>query len=137
MVSGRVVDAVSRQPLEAASVKEMGSDAAVLTDKSGHFELHFRKGSAGMQVSFIGYKPAVVENAAGNAIQVLMEPDVPSLKDVVVLHSNHPTDFCTLSKIDLDLKPVRNTQELLRLVPGLFIAQHAGGESGTDLSTGL
>ncbi|MBS1565369.1 MAG: TonB-dependent receptor, partial [Bacteroidetes bacterium] len=35
--------------------------------------------------------------------------------------------FNTLSKIDLDLKPVRNTQELLRVVPGLFIAQHAGG----------
>ncbi|MEJ7683296.1 MAG: Plug domain-containing protein [Segetibacter sp.] len=32
-----------------------------------------------------------------------------------------------LQRLILILKPVRNTQELLRLVPGLFVAQHAGG----------
>ncbi|NML40417.1 TonB-dependent receptor [Chitinophaga sp. G-6-1-13] len=32
-----------------------------------------------------------------------------------------------LSKIDLQLLPVKSAQDLLRTVPGLFIAQHAGG----------
>ncbi|NSL87102.1 TonB-dependent receptor [Chitinophaga sp. Mgbs1] len=32
-----------------------------------------------------------------------------------------------LSKIDLQLQPVKSAQDLLRTVPGLFIAQHAGG----------
>ncbi len=44
-----------------------------------------------------------------------------------MLESNAATKFSTISKIDLDINPVKNTQELLRLVPGLFIAQHAGG----------
>src|SRR5581483_3351305 len=35
--------------------------------------------------------------------------------------------FHALSRIDLNLLPVRSAQDLLRLVPGLFIAQHQGG----------
>ena len=56
-----------------------------------------------------------------------LQPDAIQLQDVVVLQSNTATTFGTLAKIDLDLKPVRNTQELMRIVPGLFVAQHAGG----------
>lgn len=33
----------------------------------------------------------------------------------------------TISRIDLDRQPARSSQDLLRLVPGLFIAQHQGG----------
>lgn len=32
-----------------------------------------------------------------------------------------------LQLIDNHIRPVQSSQELLRLVPGLFIAQHAGG----------
>jgi hypothetical protein len=39
-----------------------------------------------------------------------------------ILHKNQP-----FSKLDIKLRPVINSQELLRLVPGLFIGQHAGG----------
>ena len=48
------------------------------------------------------------------------------------------------------LNPIKNTQELLRFVPGLFIAQHAGGgkaeqiflrgfdiDHGTDISVNV
>ncbi len=48
------------------------------------------------------------------------------LKDIIV-NSKSTIPFSTISKLDLNLKPVKNTQELLRMVPGLFIAQHAGG----------
>ncbi len=56
-----------------------------------------------------------------------MQPDITNMKDVIVLQQNTFSKFSTLAKVDFDLKPVRNTQELMRLVPGLFIAQHAGG----------
>jgi outer membrane receptor for Fe3+-dicitrate len=32
-----------------------------------------------------------------------------------------------INKVDLQLRPVNSSQDLLRLIPGLFIAQHAGG----------
>ena len=32
-----------------------------------------------------------------------------------------------IGSLDLQLRPVQNSQEILRMVPGLFIGQHAGG----------
>ncbi|MBL0183061.1 MAG: TonB-dependent receptor plug domain-containing protein [Chitinophagaceae bacterium] len=124
VTKGKVVDAISRQPLESVSVTNANAPAIkTTTDQNGDFIL--RSGNQ-LMVSFVGYKAATisVEKQEGNIIA--LQPDVVSLKDVV-LQSNATTKFSTLSKVDLELKPVRNTQELLRLVPGLFIAQHAGG----------
>lgn len=122
-MNGKVVDLVSRQPLEAALVADMKSAAIkTITDNNGNFTI---KANGQITVSLIGYKAATVTlSAAGNIIA--LEPDAIRLKDIQ-LESNAAARFSTVSKIDLDLKPVRNTQELLRLVPGLFIAQHAGG----------
>jgi hypothetical protein len=54
---------------------------------------------------------------------------VTDLKEVTVTNSAAAGTgaFHTLSKIDLNLLPVRSAQDLLRLVPGLFVAQHQGG----------
>jgi hypothetical protein len=35
--------------------------------------------------------------------------------------------FHTLSRVDLNLRPVNSSQDLMRLVPGLFLGQHQGG----------
>jgi outer membrane cobalamin receptor len=32
-----------------------------------------------------------------------------------------------IGKLDIGLRPTQNSQEILRMVPGLFIGQHAGG----------
>lgn len=48
-----------------------------------------------------------------------------TLQDVTVVHRvNHLNE---IAKVDLARNPVRSSQEVLRVVPGLFIAQHAGG----------
>lgn len=48
-----------------------------------------------------------------------------TLKDIdVVARVNHLSE---VSKVDLAINPVKSSQEVLRAVPGLFIAQHAGG----------
>ncbi|MEY2900986.1 MAG: hypothetical protein RLY89_92, partial [Bacteroidota bacterium] len=55
-----------------------------------------------------------------------VEAPIVQLKDLV-LEPNTKLQFSTISKLDLALHPVKNSQELMRKVPGLFIAQHAGG----------
>jgi outer membrane cobalamin receptor len=52
---------------------------------------------------------------------------VVNLKDIIITQNSAQQKFAALARVDLDLKPVRNTQELIRLVPGLLVAQHAGG----------
>ncbi len=121
---GKVVDAVSRQPLESVTVIATGKQAVrTTTDQNGNFNL---RAASNIIVSNTGYKTdsfTVAENAENI---IALQPQLVDLS-TIVLESNVASKFSTISKIDLDLKPVRNTQELLRIVPGLFIAQHAGG----------
>jgi hypothetical protein len=123
-IKGKVVDAVSRQPLEAVSVADINMPLVqTSTDQNGNFIL---QSGEQLLVSYIGYKAATFAVKKNNENIIALQPDIINLKDIV-LQSNAATKFSTVSKIDLDLKPVKNTQELLRIVPGLFIAQHAGG----------
>jgi len=126
VIRGKVIDTLSRQPLEAACVFELNANEKTITDQYGNFYLKSSGANSTLIVSYVGYKPATVEAKPGSEIKIALEPNVVSLKDIT-LQSGRTVSFNNISKIDLDLKPVRNTQELLRLVPGLFIAQHAGG----------
>ncbi len=128
LITGKIVDAVSRQPLEAANVQTEGNtNVKTLTDQYGNFSIKVSSDNAMLTASYIGYKSISINIAGKKEIKIELQTDVVNLKDVVVLQSNNITKFSSLAKIDLDLKPVRNTQELMRLVPGLFVAQHAGG----------
>ncbi len=127
IIKGRVVDANSSQPLINASVvNEKNTAGKTLTDQNGNFSINCDKSHPTLSATYIGYKStAVIADSPFTRIE--MQPSLINLEDVVIIQNNTFSKFSTLSKIDLDLKPVQNTQELLRLVPGLFIAQHAGG----------
>ena len=126
-IKGKVIDANSRQPLENATIIDLDAPSSnTITDQYGNFSLTVGKTKLNLLVSYIGYKAVNLSTEGNNDITVEMKPDAINLKDVVI-STNRATKFSTIAKVDLDLKPVRNTQELLRLVPGLFIAQHAGG----------
>lgn len=125
IIKGKITDAANRQPLEGAIVSEKNySYNKTITDKFGGFVLHLQQHDS-IHVSFIGYKPVTQPAASSATIQ--LTPDIIRLKDVVLTQTNMQQNFGAISKIDLDLKPVKNSQELLRIVPGLFVAQHAGG----------
>lgn len=54
-----------------------------------------------------------------------------TLQEVVITNRvNHLSD---VAKVDLKINPVNSSQEILRMVPGLFIAQHAGGGKAEQL----
>lgn len=127
IIKGKVVDAISRQPLENASITN-GNNPTIktLTDHNGNFSIHSESIQAQLLVTYIGYKDLSVEIDSAYSI-IELQSSLVNLKDVVIFQNNSFSKFNTLAKIDLNLKPVQNTQELLRLVPGLFIAQHAGG----------
>jgi len=127
-ISGKIVDAGSRQPLEYVTVHDgVVGGKKTSSDQYGNFSFISKDKIELLYFSYVGYKPTVVTTKEKTELIIELQPDILNLKDVVILQNNSPTKFNTLSRIDLNLKPVRNTQEVLRLVPGLFIAQHAGG----------
>jgi hypothetical protein len=128
LVSGKVVDAISNQPLEAANIEQESNEKnKVLTDHYGNFLIRTNLDKKVLRVSYIGYKRVNIDVTNKSYIKIELIPDVVTLKDIFLAQGSGQQKFNSLAKVDLDLKPVRNTQELLRLVPGLFVAQHAGG----------
>ncbi len=123
-IKGKVVDATSRQPLEGVSIFNINASfIKTTTDQQGNFIF---PSEGNVLIAYVGYRADTVALSKLSNNIVALQPSIISLKDIV-LKSNSNFKFNTLSKIDLDLKPVKNSQELLRIVPGLFIAQHAGG----------
>ncbi|MDO9374481.1 MAG: TonB-dependent receptor [Ferruginibacter sp.] len=125
--SGKVTDANNTQNLPFVSLHVKGQSSTFIADKDGRFSFRSKNDSAELTLSSLGYKQLTVTVSSGDGLNIMLEREVLNMKDVVLVQRGAVTKFQTLAKIDLDLNPVKNTQELLRLMPGLFIAQHAGG----------
>ncbi|MCU0376347.1 MAG: TonB-dependent receptor, partial [Chitinophagaceae bacterium] len=79
-------------------------------------------------LSHVGYK--TIKLPADSLLKlntIEMVPTLSSLSEVVVNASGRQGIFKTISDLDIHLRPIVNSQEVLRIVPGLFIGQHAGG----------
>jgi hypothetical protein len=127
-VKGRVIDQSSKEPLELAAVHGAGGANSVLADRQGYFTLRTSSpDSAALSISFIGYKTRQVKVKPGTPVTVELEKGELDMKEVVVTNNAGAGSFHTLSRLDLNMQPARSAQDLLRLVPGLFIAQHQGG----------
>ena len=128
-ISGRVIDKITREPLELAVVSDARTKTNTLTDKDGKFVLKNSTIIDSLVISFIGYAPKTVKaGATGQGLVIELQKSQIDLKEVVITsHTNNLTTSRTLTSIDLNMQPVKSAQDLLRLVPGLFIAQHQGG----------
>lgn len=128
-IKGKVIDNSTLEPLESALISDRNYNNETLADKNGNFVLqHVNKGDS-LSISFIGYATQVLTaGAITNSVNIKLEKGYMDLADVVITsHSNNLTTSKTLSAIDLNMRPVKSAQDLMRLVPGLFIAQHMGG----------
>src|SRR5579863_3193450 len=151
-ISGRVIDAATGEPLELAALHDLRTGRDDLTDHQGHFSLSKPAAdSLWITISFVGYRTKQIRFSAGTTEAVVaLERGALDLRAVTITAHPGATIFRTLSRIDLDMQPARSAQDLLRLVPGLFIAQHQGGgkaeqiflrgfdaDHGTDVSVSV
>jgi outer membrane receptor for ferrienterochelin and colicin len=127
LIKGTVVNAEDRTSLIGATIQIQGQTRGTVTDAFGHFELVIEESSAILVVSFLGFseKKITVTEHEGQ-IMVMLEPTVTELSQLRIT-VNGMNSVSSISKLDLKLRPVNSSQEILRIVPGLFIAQHAGG----------
>ncbi len=119
----RVADAFSNEPVDGAFIRA-GKTTAV-SDKDGIFTIQIQNDQT-IAISAIGYGLQIIPL---NLLQknIALKPAAFNLKELVIAGKANYTISNTISKIDLNIRPVNSAQELLRYVPGLFIAQHQGG----------
>lgn len=125
---GKVIDELTGEPIDYACVCTKSSNKATVTDKFGNFQLSLPTDTTTLYVSFIGYATQTVKAAkTDKRFVIILRRGAIDLKEVQISPSLNNNSFHTLSSLDLNLRPVNSSQDLMRLVPGLFIAQHMGG----------
>ncbi|WP_298732838.1 TonB-dependent receptor [uncultured Chitinophaga sp.] len=133
--SGLVTDANTKFPLEGATLILMPANQTTVSNDQGRF--YFKTTTAGQQelrVTAIGYEAQTVKLPAlkQQPAAIALIPKNIELSEVTV--SGNPADqFRPVSTLDIKMRGINNSQEVLRMVPGLFIGQHAGGGKAEQL----
>ncbi|MEM9834105.1 MAG: mucoidy inhibitor MuiA family protein [Bacteroidota bacterium] len=83
-VSGKVISDEDGEPLPGVNILVKGSIVGTVTDIEGNYSLTLPNGAATLVVSSIGFTPQDVP-INDSQINVVMEPDIMSLEEVVVV----------------------------------------------------
>ena len=123
---GRVLDVFNR-PIENAYVFNVSSNSHTHTDLNGNFKVANSKIGNTIQIGILGFQKQeiILTKANFKDFVILLETKIFQLEELVLRKEINALQ--TISKIDLQVNPVNNSQEILRKVPGLIIGQHAGG----------
>ena len=129
VLTGIVTDKKTHEPRESAVISNKTNNESILTDRNGTFTLTRFNSLDTISITYIGYlSQKIVLGTIDKIFNVQMEKGAVNLKDVQVSAKiNSIVSARLLSSLDLNMKPARSAQDLLRLVPGLFIAQQVGG----------
>ncbi|WP_080236863.1 TonB-dependent receptor [Spirosoma rigui] len=128
---GTVYDQTTNLPLRGVTVQLTGLGRATVTNEFGQYRFDgLVAASYKIELSHVGYTSQVItvslaDDQIATVKTVLVAASV-ELREVVVA-SLRAHDQQLISQLDIKLRPIVNSQEILRIVPGLFIGQHAGG----------
>jgi len=133
-LSGTVTSSENHEGLQGVNVVLMGSGHGTITGPHGEYTLTgIPEGKQSIIFSFIGYETTELELTFKKEEALVAEIDLsPGSIDlgVVTIEAKRPFSAASSKAIrdfDLKVKPVRSAHDLLQMVPGLVIAQHAGG----------
>lgn len=146
-LTGKVVTQTNT-PLQDVAVYNQTKNQHSHTNALGIFSLDNVSVNDQLYISYLGYEPFIYsikqEDFSKQFTITLAEASI-SLSQIIISPEVNPLN--QIVSVDLQNNPVKNTQEVLRKVPGLFIGQHAGGgkaeqiflrgfdiDHGTDIS---
>ncbi|HUC83262.1 MAG TPA: TonB-dependent receptor [Flavisolibacter sp.] len=128
IVKGKIIDAVTKEPINGASIKCTGSDCSCgcATSATGDFEMHC-KACKKLTVSYIGYQPVQLSVDADNSLVALI-PSASLLNEVVVSANRQPVRRAEApvaianisTKTIIDAKPI-TVDQVLNKVSGVYM----------------
>ncbi|WP_317175599.1 TonB-dependent receptor [Adhaeribacter swui] len=136
-ITGTIVNNTNDQPLSNVAVTLKGLQKIVYTNTLGKYRFdNLAADIYQIEISHLGYvrqtlSVAVQEDQASLIVTKLL-PTAIELSQVTI-SLPQTEDQQLISSLDIKLRPITNSQEILRLVPGLFIGQHAGGGKAEQL----
>lgn len=129
-IEGQVSDHDSKRPVADAIVAALSQpNARGRSDASGRFAIRVQT-PATLIIGRLGFVPETLRiAAASNSIRVTLRQAAITLTPALIRAEQAQSAAAsrTVRSVDIALRPRTSSQELLRLAPGLVIAQHAGG----------
>ena len=130
-IRGLIVAASDNEVLAGAIVHIDEPNRYATTNEIGQFSFSdLPDGVYILSVSYLGFEAQTqsisVQNHETAYLKIEMKEKSLTLSDIeITTQRRNPTEG--FSQLDIQTRPVQSSQDILRLVPGLFIAQHAGG----------
>ena len=117
--------------MSGATVKLLNTPKVSTTDNFGvYLFTDLPDGPYELQISYLGYEQSrasvEVSSVAPAKLVTHLETGNLQLAEVAV-SAAQAKPLNIISTVDLQVRPIQNSQEILRFIPGLVMAQHAGG----------
>lgn len=131
IIEGYIKDIETKTPITGASINLAAGQKTDNTDAFGSFRfIRLPAGQYELVASHVGYKteiiPVEVKENLTSSVTVQLKKSNLDMSEVQV-NAKRTSGLNTLGQVDIMLRPVNTSQDILRIVPGIFIAQHAGG----------
>lgn len=126
--SGLVQDSHTGTPIEGVMLRNKTTGEITTTNELGRFYfVRPVQPADSLYIAAIGFSANTIAlKDAGDGKPLLLQPEVAQLRDLTLVAGiNKPLH--QVSKLDIKMRGINNAQEILRMVPGLLIGQHAGG----------
>jgi len=131
-INGQILENGSGLEMVGATVRLEPVGLYTNSNTLGFFSFNnLPAGNYTLTINYIGFETKTlstvnVRDGETTAIRVELNPAPINLQDVEV-KTAVSKPFQSISTLDILTRPITTTQDVLRIVPGLFIAQHAGG----------
>ncbi|HZV71438.1 MAG TPA: TonB-dependent receptor [Saprospiraceae bacterium] len=129
MILGRVTNASTGEIITGATIFIPSKQRGTVSDELGSFKLTgLPDQEYDITISFLGFETQNFHATSNVRVEIRLMPAILDLSEIVVSNQRDLSKNMTIiSKIDLELRPTHSSQDILRMIPGLVTAQHAGG----------
>lgn len=133
---GRISDDTG-ELIIGVTVQEKGSSNATVTDLNGQYSIQISTGSPVLIISYIGYKTQEVKVAKRRVVDIVMEEDISSLDEVVVVGYGEQRKVSvvgaqsTLKMADAKMPTANLSSAISGRIAGVVAVQRSG-EPGHD-----
>ncbi len=136
LVTGKVVDAHTKEPLAGVSINVKDATSGAISNHDGSFAIKVKEGAATLQLRYLGYEEklvAITVNANRDMGDVGMEPAYFGLEDIIIIGSvatdrKTPVAVSVISPDEIENK-LSNQEfpEIMKSTPGVYATRVGGG----------
>ncbi|MEJ2594945.1 MAG: TonB-dependent receptor [bacterium] len=144
VISGRVLDEFSQQPIESVNISDIKSATGTVTDSEGHFTLNTTVNSGTLEFTAVGYEKNTVKyTITGNQTrlnEIYLKPVIIPLDEITITAGMVKEDVESVAVSTISARTIRNELGdrplpfVFTTIPGIYTYRNGGGSGDAELS---